>query len=160
MADAPPPPPRLPSPIPPAHAPKPGRSGWVTAIIIGVVVGTVGLGGCVALVAIGANEVSRQETERRESIRGEVELVDCGTDQFGFMNATVTVTNRSADRSNYLISVSFDSQDGAEQYGTGSAFVNGLNSGQSRTVEAGSLDRVSGEFVCLIDDVSRMSDEP
>ena len=84
-------------------------------------------------------------------------LGECTTDPtLGFLTASLTVTNNSSDASDYLIDVTFQSEDGATQFGTGNAFVQGLQTGQTTTVEATSLDDAPDQpFVCTLASVTR-----
>lgn len=156
------------APPPPGYAPPPevkkGMPGclkWgLVSLVIVVVLGV----GCTALLSEGAKEVSKNIDqsleEQKQDALDDVELVDCTTDDLGFMAATLKVTNDSSERSNYIIDVTFTSPDGAEQYGSGGALVSALAPDQTKQEKASSLEEAPpGEFECKITDVLRTTDE-
>ncbi|MGV3760745.1 MAG: hypothetical protein ACO1PW_14550, partial [Actinomycetota bacterium] len=144
-------------PAPPAAAPA-KRGCGKTALIIGVIL-LAGLVGCVALLGGAADEASKDIEERDAEIAKDAELIDCRAGD-PWLEAEIRVTNNSSERSNYSVDVIFESEDGATQYGSGSAYVNGLAPGQTKTEVASSLEDVpDGPFRCEITDVFRMSDE-
>jgi hypothetical protein len=57
-------------------------------------------------------------------------------DAIGFVTIKIPVTNHSSGRSDYWIDLVIESADGKRQFETTSATVNGLEAGQSTTVEA------------------------
>lgn len=73
------------------------------------------------------------------------------------LKSGLTITNNSSEPSNYLITVSFESPDGATKYGSGNAAVQSLASGQTTPVEAIGTGSVSGELVCKVTDVERFA---
>jgi hypothetical protein len=87
----------------------------------------------------------------------DVSVTSCEADDVGFMVAKGTVTNNSSEASDYIIEIAFESSDGATQYGTGSAFVSGLEPGQNTPLDANSLTEAGGEFVCRITEVDRFA---
>lgn len=90
----------------------------------------------------------------------DVAITACADSENGFLGpeATLTITNNSSKTSNYIITIAFESPDGATQIDTGSAFVNNLGPGQSTTKTASSLQTDRGqEFVCRVADVSRFA---
>ncbi len=129
-----------------------------------MVVGLLLLGGMVALVVVflGARKVvdeiediGRTQVEEAR----DVEVVACGTDDDGVMDATLEVTNQSTETSNYIIDVSFDRTGRDEQLTTAPALVNGLAPGQVTEVVATSFESPPGEFECRVSFVERFSAE-
>ena len=147
----------------------PRRSGGRGCLIaLGAVAAVLVLGVVVAavLLALGARRLTDELDEigrtRVEEAR-DVEVTECGTDDDGFMTATVDVTNQSSETSDYLINVSFDIEvgDGDEQLATASATVRSLAPGQQTEVEARSSEEAPGdvEFDCRRGFVDRRSTE-
>lgn len=89
----------------------------------------------------------------------DVKLNSCSADEnFGnFGNANITVTNNSSKRSSYIIEITFESPDGATQYGTGAAIINNLDPGQSKDEDVSSLDEFPADGVCKVTNVDRMA---
>lgn len=73
--------------------------------------------------------------------------------------AQLTVTNHSSKASNYSITVTFTSPDGATQLDSGNAFVQSLAPGQTTQVEATGLkeDAAAGQFTCKLARVDRFA---
>lgn len=145
----------------PTQKPKRGCLWWIGAAVVAAVVL-----GIIAAIAGGddaAKKAEERQQERQASIEDDVTNIECvrAGGAFSTMLARVTVTNNSSDRSNYVIEVSFESADGSQQYATGTAVLNGLNPGQTTTAEADSYtDATTPELTCVVQDVSRFSDEP
>lgn len=178
---APPPPPNMPPPQPPSYLPPPqpsyqgqpvtppqsGMSGCLKGgLIVGGILLVLGLGSCVVIaVAVDdateelADEIDRDRDAEQERESRDVSEPTCQTDEIGFMEAELTVTNQSSERSNYIIEVTFEAPDGS-QLDTGTLLINSLEPGQSRTDTAGALSEPDGEFTCRVVEVSRFSDEP
>ncbi len=77
-------------------------------------------------------------------------------DAVGFRAVTVTVTNSSSKRSNYMIDLSIESPDGATQYDTTFAWVIDLEPGQVTTVHALPITKAIPEnAIVKINTVSR-----
>jgi hypothetical protein len=134
--------------------------GCLIAFLVVLAVGAVlGLGSCVVL-AIAVDEAGDDLVEVDADERADVDDPTCRLDDLRFMVAVVEVTNRSSERSNYFIDVTFEAPDGS-QLGTGVTIVNALEPGQSRTAEASSLTEApaDGEFTCRLVGVERFSDE-
>lgn len=62
-------------------------------------------------------------------------------DMFG-VSVKVTVKNSSANKSDYMATVVFESADGKTQYGTGALFVSNLEPGQTKTEKVLMLDEL------------------
>ncbi len=79
-------------------------------------------------------------------------------DAIGVRAVTLTVTNNSSERSNYLIDLSIESPDGLTQYDTSLASVNNLEPGQTTTVEALPITKeVRVDAVVKIKTISRLA---
>lgn len=91
--------------------------------------------------------------------QNDVEVSACGVEEFSGPEATLNVTNNSSGRSNYIIEVSFESEDGAQQYGTGTAILNNLEPGQSKTETASAFEEVpeGASFTCRLVEVDRFA---
>jgi hypothetical protein len=87
----------------------------------------------------------------------DVTVATCSADEAGDYSASLSVKNNSSGRSDYLISVAFESSDGKTQLDTTAALVNSLESGQSTTKDATSFKTASGAFTCRVTDVSRLA---
>lgn len=155
-----------PPPAPPVaqpHRPSPdpavkkrGCLWWVGLGVVAIVVISV-----IAALAGGGDDTKDRQEEREASINDDVQNVECvRRSAGGFMLARVTVLNNSADRSNYIIDVSFESPDGGQQYATGTALLNGLNPGQTSVADANSLTEPTvPDITCRVQEVTRFSDE-
>jgi hypothetical protein len=87
----------------------------------------------------------------------DVTVASCAADAAGDYAGSLSVKNNSSGRSNYVINVAFESNDGKTQLDTTIAFVNNLESGQSTTADATSLKTASGPYTCRVTDVSRLA---
>jgi hypothetical protein len=88
----------------------------------------------------------------------DVTVAGCIRDQTtGWAKAKLTVKNNSSKASSYAITVSFQSADGATQYGEGLAAVTSLAPGQTTTQEAlGTSDIPAGaQFQCKVTSAKR-----
>lgn len=111
----------------------------------------------------GTSESGTDDTEQTtESDAGkanapedDVEIVGCTSNEYGWPEAQVKITNNSSKASNYMVDVAFESKDGTVQIDTSMVAVNNLEPGQTSTEEASSLEEVSGDFVCKVTDVTR-----
>ncbi len=79
-------------------------------------------------------------------------------DAIGFRAVTMTVTNNSSKRSNYLIDLSIESPDGATQYDTSIASVNNLEPGQTAAVTGLPITKeVPADAIVTIKTVTRLA---
>jgi len=91
---------------------------------------------------------------------GDIDSLDCGeTDQFGYTEPTVKVTNRSEKRSNYFITVAYESADGSTKYDETIIMVMSLNPGQSMTEKSIVTNEIPSGSICKVTEVQRTSDE-
>lgn len=70
----------------------------------------------------------------------DVKIGKLKVDQFGLGSVTIAVTNHSSKRSNYVIDVAVESADRSQQYDTGTALVDNLESGQTTRTKASFLE--------------------
>lgn len=89
----------------------------------------------------------------------DVKIAKCGVDPTtGWLDAKVAVLNHSSKTSNYLITVTFDSNGGSRQLDTGTAMVDNLEPNQTAIDDAGTLTKAKPDtFVCKIASVDRMA---
>ena len=87
----------------------------------------------------------------------DVKVNSCGKDDtLGFAQANITVTNDSAEASDYLIEITFTSKDGKTQIGTGNTIISNLANGQSKTEDVSALEETDqAEIVCTVSSVDR-----
>jgi hypothetical protein len=147
----------------PPPAPSGGTNGCLYAFLAVLAVGVLlGLGSCVALVVL-ADDVSEDVVddlaEEQAGERDDVSEPRCELGPAGDMQAVMTVTNDSSERSNYTIEVAFNGANG-DQLETSLASVSALAPGQATEATASSIaDAPSPEFTCEIVNVQRFSDE-
>jgi hypothetical protein len=137
--------------------PRSGVHGCLIALLVVVALGLLAVvGGCVAL-AVAVENHDEGETDASE--RADVGDATCRVDDASLLVADVPVTNRSSKRSNYIVTLTFESPNGS-QLATGLAFVNALEPGQSATATANALRQApaDGAFSCRVIDVERFSD--
>ncbi len=102
----------------------------------------------------GPDTFSNNETNRPQD---DVTGVTCSVDEIGWAQAAVDVTNNSSGRSSYFIDVSFESEDGSRQFATGSAIINNLEPGQSKSEIANSVTEIPEAWTCRVVEVNRMA---
>jgi hypothetical protein len=91
---------------------------------------------------------------------GDIDDLDCGTpDALGMIKPSVKITNRSEKRSNYFITVSFESSDGSTKYDETIISMMSLNPGQSMTEEGFITNEIPDGAICKVTEVQRTSDE-
>lgn len=113
--------------------------------------------------AVNTNSGSSGVTSKGSSdAKADVALTTCAmaSNTFEGPEAALKITNNSSKPSNYIIEVAFVSKDGATQYDTGTAAVNGLAPGQSANEKATSLKSeartaAAAGFSCKVLNVTR-----
>jgi hypothetical protein len=151
-----------PSVPPPARSS--GANGCLIAFLVVLALAVLGgVGSCVALVVVAddvAEDVEEDLVEEQADEADDVSEPRCERGQFNDMQAVVTVTNDSSERSNYTIEVAFNGPNG-DQLDTAYATVSALAPGQSTEATAASVaEAPTGDFTCDILDVERFSDQP
>ena len=122
----------------------------IIVIIVAVIASVAGGGG-------GTKATTTKD--RQASIDDDVTVKSCTPDAANYMTAEITVKNNSSKRSNYIITVAFESPDGSEQLDTGLAAINGLAAGQTSTETAQTLTEATDVYACKVTDVTRLSAE-
>lgn len=120
--------------------------GCLVAVLVLVGLGAVG---AITVVVAGNALLDTDEADAAE-------IVECETDQAGFMVAIVAVTNQESFQSNFIIDVVFEGETTGSEIDSGHATVRRLNPGQATDVEAHSLTEapVSG-FTCDLSSVDQ-----
>src|SRR5664280_938723 len=87
----------------------------------------------------------------------DVVVTSCATDDAGYAGAKIRITNNSSKASNYLVTVTFESPDGATQVGTGIASVNSLQPGQATDEDVNAFKQPTSPYICKVNaaDVTR-----
>ena len=87
----------------------------------------------------------------------DVVVTSCATDDAGYAGAKIRITNNSGKASNYLVTVTFESPDGATQVGTGIASVNSLQPGQATDEDVNAFKQPTSPYICKVNaaDVTR-----
>jgi ABC-type glycerol-3-phosphate transport system substrate-binding protein len=104
-------------------------------------------------------EIQAANAEEQADESEDVTIVTAGVDTLGQFTATLEVTNNSSKRSNYDVTVAFESPDGKTLYGTGWAYITNVEPGQTASGEAISTDAApAGDFKTRIQELDRTSD--
>jgi hypothetical protein len=97
----------------------------------------------------GANKSikDQQDTSSATDVSNKTELADAKLGpvkkgQFGTVSVKVTLTNKSANRSDYMGTVVFESANGARQFDTGALFVENLEPDQTKVENVMMLDNL------------------
>ncbi|CAB4890493.1 unannotated protein [freshwater metagenome] len=102
-----------------------------------------------------SNSPAASSATQNNGPNGDVEIATCTTDSMGQLSATVKITNNSSKASNYIITVVFETSDGATQIDSTFAAANNLEPGQNATADAYSFKDAPAGFKCRITDVTR-----
>ena len=134
---------------------------WRTAAVAALIAGAVGVvAGCGSAPAAGGSSRPFRGTVQHPA-RADVTVQKCGVPSDGFAGpqATVRVLNHSSKRSDYIISVAFESPDGQTQLDTSLTTVHDLEPHQQAFGDAPSLntDLRTAQFRCRVQDVVRTS---
>lgn len=91
---------------------------------------------------------------------GDIDSLDCGSpDAIGAIYPSVKITNRSEKRSNYFVTVTFESPDASTKYDEALIMVTSLNPGQSMSEEGIVLNEMPADAICKVTEIQRTSDE-
>jgi hypothetical protein len=86
----------------------------------------------------------------------DVTIDSCEADEFGYMQAQITIKNNSSKRSNYLGSINFEDPSGTKIAESG--FIsNNIDPDQSAKEEAGTGQKAVDGFTCKVTDVTRLA---
>nr|MDT0666242.1 hypothetical protein [Micromonospora sp. DSM 115978] len=130
--------------------------------------------GCAAVLSSAGDELA-EATQPVDGVAGasapdglfqhpeDVQIAGCTVDEaLSWPVATLTITNQSSKASSYLITVSFQSPDGATLFGEGFATVTSLAPGQATTQEAKGLFELPADtpFGCVVTSAMRNEATP
>ncbi|HEY1485143.1 MAG TPA: hypothetical protein VGF84_03500 [Micromonosporaceae bacterium] len=123
-----------------------------TLILVAVIGGVTG----VTLFGSGGAASSTSDTTESRIAAGDVKLTKCAVDPGkGWPRATLMVTNNSTVRASYVVTIAFQSDDGATQYSSASTSVQALAPGQKATAVAEGLTTAPHTFTCAVASVNR-----
>jgi hypothetical protein len=146
-----------------AYGPPPqqGMNGCLKAFLIvlalTVVLGVVAVIVAATLVDDAVDDFADDFAEGDADEQDDIDSVECGEDDFGNLQATVTVTNDSSERSNYIIQVNFEDGDGT-QIASNTVLLDNVEPGQSASAEASTSIEPPDEVECRVVEVERFSD--
>ncbi|HEY2792686.1 MAG TPA: hypothetical protein VGJ28_10030 [Micromonosporaceae bacterium] len=121
-------------------------------IIVGVIGGVIGA----ALFSSRSSAAAGTTEARNLAAISDVKLTTCAVDRGnGWPRASAQVTNTGTTRASYLITIAFQSADGATQYSTASTSVQALAPGQRATAVAEGLTTAPRNFTCAVAGVNR-----
>lgn len=145
------------APQAPAKAKK-GCLWWLGLAVVILVVFVIG-GTILAIAGSGGKSSTPGSGTSTHPAAADVTIASCTIDSVTQSpTADVQVLNHSSQPSNYIVQVIFQSDDGTQQYGTGTALVNQLAAGQSTSDTAVSFySGTVGTLSCKLGDVTRMA---
>jgi hypothetical protein len=150
--------PYSPPPTGQPYATRPPKKSHKTLwIILGVVGGLLALCCIGGIFAIGG--VGKAVKDDQDAATKDVSISKCASEnEIVGPQATVQVKNSSKRRASYSVEVTFESSDGATQYGSSVAFVNNLEPGQTGSADAASFsgDKGISQFKCRVTKVTRL----
>ena len=129
---------------------------WLVGLAILLVVGAVG--GVLGAMLFHLKPDSTTGSAATANLRAgeDVKLSTCDVDaKTGWPRATMVVTNSSAVRASYLITISFQSDDGTTLYNSAQTSVADLAPGQKADTVAEGLDAAPRTFTCAVASVHR-----
>jgi hypothetical protein len=137
---------------------KSGMSGCAKAAIVVAVLAVLLGGGCIAALAIFADDIEDSVNDVRQNGREDTDITSCELDEAGFMVAEVEITNGSSGRSQYAIIVEFGPR-GSSSSLSGSDGITGVDPGETVTLEVRSSATTTEELDCRILEAFRTADE-
>lgn len=151
-------------PRPTGPPPKQNRI-WLWVVLGVGALFVLGLGGCAILLAAGGSAVDdavedfqQEQAAQQEEAAQEVTLTDCVADADGYLMASGELTNGSAKRSTYIISIAFVDGSGT-QLDTTAASASNVEPGQRALWDASSFQRFDDDVTCEVVDVTRFASE-
>jgi hypothetical protein len=141
-------------PYPPPPAKKSHKTLWIILGVVGGLLALCCLGGIFVIGGVGKAVKDDQDAAAKD-----VTISKCASEnEIIGPQATVQVTNSSKRRASYSVEVTFESTDGATQYGSSVAFVNNLEPGQTGSADAASFsgDKGISQFKCRVTKVTRL----
>lgn len=94
------------------------------------------------------------ESSDAPDAKGDVKIVGCALDEFGYPVAKLTVTNSSSKKSDVNVQVAFNGPDGT-RLAEGGTIVSALDPGQKANEDAMGLKTIKGKFTCKVSNVDR-----
>jgi len=150
-----------PPPPPPVSSPqKTGIKGWIKRHkILTVVIALIVIGG-IATAGGGSKDTDKENKKTEKTVKSsseadDVKLIACTDDALGFVQADLEATNSSSKKSDYLVTVAIESADGKTKYGDATAYITGVEPGQTAKQTASAFDKAEPGYVCRISDVNR-----
>lgn len=133
------------------------RVSWLIGATVLVAVGIAGcITGATMLDTSAKSSAATMNAQHAQAI-ADVKLTKCGVDTgTGWPKATLTITNHGADKASYLVTIAFQSSDGATQYDSAPTSVQDLSPGQKAMTVAEGLAAAPRTFTCEIASVNRM----
>jgi hypothetical protein len=128
---------------------------WPAAVAGMLIVGLTG--GAIGATQLGARSApaAASPAEAQNAV-ADVSLTKCALDPgTGWPRAALLVTNHLETRASYLVTIAFESEDGAVQYASAPASVEALAPGQKATAVAEALNSVPHAFTCAVASVDR-----
>lgn len=105
----------------------------------------------------GGNDSGVSQGAGSQDAAADVEISECGISDDGLEwgEATVSITNNSSGRSDYWITVVWESEDGSTRHTDTPVIANQIEPGQSTTEVASAFEEVPEDAVCRVTEVQR-----
>ncbi len=127
---------------------------WLIGLALLLVVGAIG--GVAGAMLFHLHPNADSASSAQSAAVGDVKLSTCGVDtKTGWPRATMIITNSSAARASYVITIAYQSEDGSLQYDSAQTSVADLAPGQKATAAAEGLDAAPHTFTCAVTSVHR-----
>ena len=155
-----PPPQQMGAPMGYAPPASQGMNGCLKAFLIVLalltVLGVIGAIVAVTLLDDAVDDFVDGDSDEANDVRD----VDCDVDAAGNLRATITVENDSSERSNYILQVAWQDDDGRELTSS-AAFINAVQPGDQESGDSVTSEPApsNGDFDCEVTGVQRFSDE-
>lgn len=132
----------------------------MVSVVVGSVLGAAVLIGCTATDSDteSGDTISNSNNQENPPVE-DVALNQCEIDEFGWLVATITVTNNSTKASNYSITVEAVETNTDNRLAEMFTFIEALRPDQVREVEVQGLEEISGKVTCKLLTVERHSSE-
>jgi len=135
-----------------------GNRGCFWAFFAVVVVFIVGVAVFIVFVFLAVDRAPDGGPQERRQESADVEVTDCTTSPTGTMVAGVRVTNRSSERSDYLVTVVFEDDGDGSQVDSSPVAVNDVDPGQAASGRAVTFSRPPpAGFGCEVGAVERVA---
>lgn len=94
------------------------------------------------------------ESSDAPDAKGDVKIVGCAKDEFGYPVAKLEVVNSASAKSDMNVQVAFNGPDGT-RLAEGGTIVSALDPGQKAHEDAMGLKTIDGKFTCKVSNVDR-----